>query len=138
LVAICCAQHIFGWFAIAAIALRLDHESLDSTTMYVDAVAELKRCVLDRIGPPNRQASALAPRAALLVFLESLQPAQTMLRRQARSVAAAPTFDRGRHTSERNIGRQGDRRFARRWNVKAIVAEMRGFQGVRVSAPRQG
>ena len=39
-------------------------------------------CVLDRIGPPNRQARPLASRAALLAFLESLQQAQTMLRRK--------------------------------------------------------
>ena len=43
-----------------------------------------------------------------LAVLESPQPAQTMLRRQARSPAAAPTFDRGQHISERNIGRQCD------------------------------
>ena len=76
--------------------------------MYVETGTELKRCVLDRVGPPNRRARPLAPRAALLAFLESLQPAQTMLRRQARSSAAAPTFDRGQHISERNIGRQYD------------------------------
>ena len=89
--------------------LRLDRESLDSTNMYVEAGTELKQCVLDRIGSPNRQARPLPPRAALLAFLESLQPAQIMLRRQARSPAAAPTFDRAQHISERNIGRQGTR-----------------------------
>jgi hypothetical protein len=65
-------------------------ESLDSINMYVEASTELKQCVLDRIGTPNRQARPLAPRAALLAVLERLQPAQTMLRRQARSPAAAP------------------------------------------------
>ncbi len=42
--------------------------------MYVAAGTELKQCVLDRIGLPNRQARPLAPRAALLAFLESLPP----------------------------------------------------------------
>jgi hypothetical protein len=49
-------QHIFGWFDIATVALRSDHESLDWADMYVEASTELKRCVLDRVGPPNRQA----------------------------------------------------------------------------------
>ena len=89
----------------ATITLRLDHESLDSTNMYVEAGTELRRCVLHRIGRQNRQARPLAPRAALLAFLESLQSTQTMLRPQARSPAAAPTFDRGQHISKRNIGR---------------------------------
>jgi CO dehydrogenase/acetyl-CoA synthase delta subunit len=48
------AQHIFGWFEIATVALRSDHESLDWADVYVEASTELKRCVLDRVGPPNR------------------------------------------------------------------------------------
>jgi hypothetical protein len=45
------AQHIFGWFDIATVALRSHHESLDSADMYVEASTELKRCALDRVGP---------------------------------------------------------------------------------------
>jgi hypothetical protein len=54
--------------------VRLDDQSLDSTNMYVAAGTELKPCVIDRIGPPNRQARPLPPAAAVLAFLESLQP----------------------------------------------------------------
>jgi hypothetical protein len=50
------AQHIFGWCDIATVALRSDHESLDSADVYVEASTELKRCALDRVGPLNRQA----------------------------------------------------------------------------------
>jgi hypothetical protein len=50
------AQHIFGWFDIATVALRSDHESLDWADMYLEASTELKRCVLDRVGSPDRQA----------------------------------------------------------------------------------
>ena len=78
-------------------------------------------CVLDRIGPPNRQARPLASRAALLAFLESLQQAQTMLRRQARSPAAASAFDRGQHISERNIGRRSGRGTRGAGTISAIV-----------------
>jgi hypothetical protein len=49
-------QHISGSFDIATVALRSDHESLDSADMYVEASTELKRYVLDRVGPPNREA----------------------------------------------------------------------------------
>jgi len=50
------AQHIFDWFDIATVARRSDHESFDWADMYGEASTELKRCVLDRVGPPNRQA----------------------------------------------------------------------------------
>ena len=71
-IAVSLAQHIFGWFATATIAVRLDDQSLDSTNMYVAAGTELKPCVIDRIGPPNRQARPLPPASALLAFLASL------------------------------------------------------------------
>jgi hypothetical protein len=95
-----------------------------STNMYVEAGTQLKRCVLDRNGPPSRQPRPQAPRAALLTFLESLQPAQTMLRRRARSPAAAPQFDRGQHIFERNIRRRRmrpDPALRRRWRTSAIA-----------------
>ena len=79
-------------------------EALDLAEMNVEASTELKRCVLDRIGPPNRQARPLPPQAALRASLESRQPARNMLRRHARSPAMAPTSDRGQHSSERDIG----------------------------------
>ena len=69
------AQHIFVWFGAATIAVRLDDRSLDSTKMCVAAGSELKRSVIDRIGRPESP-SPLPPAAALLAFLESLQPAQ--------------------------------------------------------------
>ena len=50
------AQHIFGWSDIATVALRSDHESLDWAGMFVQTSTELERYVLDRVGPPNRQA----------------------------------------------------------------------------------
>jgi hypothetical protein len=63
-----------GWFATAAIALVLGHESLDSTNMCVEARTELKRCVLGRIGPANRQARPLAGRASLLASSRAFNP----------------------------------------------------------------
>jgi hypothetical protein len=100
------SQHIFGWFAVATVALRSDHESLDLAEMYVEASTELKRCVLDRVGPPNRRAwpvshqprRAHGSRAATgrnYVALASPDPPAT-----------ACTFGRGQHSSARNIGRQ--------------------------------
>jgi hypothetical protein len=52
-----------GWFAIATIALRPDHESLDSNEHVVEGGTELNECVLDRIEPPNRQAWPVPPPA---------------------------------------------------------------------------
>ena len=50
------AQHIYGRFEIATVALRSDNESLDSADMYTDASTELKRCVLAGVGQPTREA----------------------------------------------------------------------------------
>jgi hypothetical protein len=43
--------------------------------------------------PAESPSPAAGPAAALLAFLGSLQPAQNMLRRQARAPATAPTFE---------------------------------------------
>jgi len=63
------------------------------------------RCVLDRIEAPHREARLLPPVAAPPALVETLQPARNMLRWRARFFANAPTFGRGQHSSERNIGR---------------------------------
>jgi hypothetical protein len=69
------AQHIFGWFAIATIVLRLDHESLDSTNMYVEAGTELKRRVLDALGRRIAEpAAAATSRAARVPQEPSTRP----------------------------------------------------------------
>jgi hypothetical protein len=82
----------------ATSAVRLDDQSLDSTNMYVAAGTQLKPCVLDRIGPPNRQARPLLPASALHAFLASLPPAQNMLRRQV-----PKPLQRRPHSTECNI-----------------------------------
>ena len=77
------AQHIFGWFAIATVALGFDHESLDSADMYVEAGTDLKRCVLDRVGPPNRQAWPVSPQPRRARGSRTVNRAEIMLRWQA-------------------------------------------------------
>ena len=74
------AQHIFGWFDIATVALRSDHESLDWADMYVEASTELKRCVLDRDGPPNRQAWPVSHQPRRARGSRAVNRAETMLR----------------------------------------------------------
>jgi len=77
------AQHIFGWFAIATVALRFDHESLDSADMYVEAGTDLKRCVLDRVGRPNRQAWPVSHQPCRARGLRAVNRSEIMLRWQA-------------------------------------------------------
>jgi hypothetical protein len=70
----------FGWSAIATIALALDYESLDSMNMYVQAVADLKRCVARSHHAAESPARPLPRPAALFAFVENRPPAGNMLR----------------------------------------------------------
>lgn len=65
---------------IATVALRSDHESLDSADMYVEASTELKRCVLDRVGPPNRQAWPVSHQPRRARGSRAVNRAEIMLR----------------------------------------------------------
>ena len=74
------AQHNFGWFDIATVALRSDHESLDSADMYVEASTELKRYVRDRVGPANRQAWPVSHQPRRARGSRAVNRAENMLR----------------------------------------------------------
>jgi hypothetical protein len=100
------AQHISAGVAIATIALGLDHESLDSTDVHLEAATELKPCVHDRVGVIDREACQLPRPVAPLALVESFRSARNMLRRQARSPATGAYIDRGQHSCEGNIGRE--------------------------------
>jgi hypothetical protein len=103
-----------------------------------------------RRGPPGTQAMrARLHRAAELpsppagtrsrAARASREPStrQTMLRRQARSPAAAATFDRGQHISERNIGRQRTCPLGAGWRTKAIVGAVRPARPLGVATRRR-
>jgi hypothetical protein len=74
------AQHIFGGFGIATVALRSDHEALGSADMYVEASTELKRCALDRVGPLNRQAWPVSHQPRRARGSRAVNRAEIMLR----------------------------------------------------------
>ena len=57
---------------IAAIALRLGHETPQSTQHYLHADLALKQRALDRTTPPNTRPGRYRPPDALLTFLEDL------------------------------------------------------------------
>ena len=81
--------------------------------------------------PAESPSPAAAPAAALLAFLGSLQPAQNMLRRQARAPATAPTFDRVQHSSDRNIVAIFARNIWRRRSGAAVLERT-------IATPRSG
>jgi hypothetical protein len=74
------AQHIFGWFDIATVALRSDHESLDSADTYVEGSMELKRCVLAGVWPPTHQAWPVSHQPRRARGSRAVNRAETMLR----------------------------------------------------------
>ena len=77
-------RNIFsGWFAIATVALGFDHESFDSADMYVEAGTDLKRYVLERVGPPNRQAWPVSHQPRRARGSRAVNRAENMLRWQA-------------------------------------------------------
>jgi hypothetical protein len=83
----------FGWSGIVTIALPLDHESPDSVNMYVEADAELKRCVLDRIRPPNRQPGRYRDQPRCPRSLRAFNPPEICCARKPDHLLIAPKFD---------------------------------------------
>jgi len=130
-----CAQHISAGLAIATIALRFDHESLDSTDIYLEAGKELRRCVLDRIWAPGREARPLSPAAAPRALVETFNPLEICCASKLDPLQTAPTFDVGQHSSERNIGRHMLRATHDDTPVVRIGPDLR--RGARSHSPQQ-
>ena len=103
------------------------NESLDSADMYVEASTELKRCVLDRVGPANRQAWPVSHQPRRARGSRNRQPGRNYVAVVSPDPpATAPTFARGQHSSARNIGRQTDRATRFRPEKQSECAERSG------------
>jgi hypothetical protein len=103
----------------------------DSTETYLEAATELRRCVLDRIEAPHRDALPLPPVAAPPALIEILNPPEICCAGELHPLPTAAIFGRGQHSSERNIGRW--RR--PRWDCAAAAVEFAHKLGGRVGSP---
>ena len=56
----------------AVIAMRLGHESIETTQVYLDANLEIKQAALDKIEPQGARKGRFNPDDQLLAFLKSL------------------------------------------------------------------
>jgi hypothetical protein len=74
----------FGWFAIATLALRPDHEVARLGGICTSRPARNSSDVCSIALGADRQVRPLPPPAALLAFLERLRPAGNMSRQQGR------------------------------------------------------
>ena len=116
------AQHIYGWFEIATVALRSDDESLDSADMYAESSTELKRCALAGVGHPTREAWPVPHPPRRARGSRAVNRPKIVLRCRATSTIGNAAFLAGRrqhassqmrlrarrgtqHSSSRNIGR---------------------------------
>jgi hypothetical protein len=103
------AQHSSAGFAIATVAPGLDHETLDSTDVDLEAATERKPRVHDRVGVLDREPCQLLLPVAPLALVESFNPPEICCAAMLDPLQPALRFDRGQHSSEGNIGRQCDR-----------------------------